>query len=97
MAAAAREGGYYRTPSHIDGPVQRMPRLANLEARAMDRSMTHSSKNSVEPWLRRTWTSVTPMGRAVWEHMKHNWTDAFIALGFVAVMLLSVYLLFFKN
>ena len=97
MAAAAREGGYYRTPSHGDGAVQRMPRFASLEARVMERPMTHSPKNSAEPWLRRTWSSVAPLSRAVWEHLKHNWTDAFIALGFAAVMLLSAYVLFFKN
>ena len=59
----------------------------------MDGPMPRSAKNQLDSRLRRVWSSVAPHAEAVWEHLKHNWTDALLGLGFIAVILLSAYIL----
>ena len=60
----------------------------------MDGPMPRSAKNQFDSRLRRAWSNVLPITEAVWDHLKHNWTDALLGLGFVAVILLSAYILF---
>ena len=42
---------------------------------------------------RRTWHAFALQVEAVWQHLRHNWTDAILAVGFVAVIVLSAYAL----
>ena len=42
---------------------------------------------------RNTWSSVTLQADAVWQHLRHNWTDALLGIGLVAVIVLSAYAL----
>lgn len=43
--------------------------------------------------IRDAWSSVVPYIDAVWQHLRVNWTDGLLALGFLAVILLSAYIL----
>jgi len=59
----------------------------------MDGPMMRGAKNDSESWLQRARGAMTPAARAVWEHLRHNWTDGLLALGFLAVMVLSAYVM----
>lgn len=37
----------------------------------------------------RGWNAVVPRVEAVWQHLRHNWTDAILGIGFIAVIVLS--------
>ena len=42
---------------------------------------------------RNAWSNVTLQADAVWQHLRHNWTDALLGVGFIAVIVLSAYAL----
>ena len=91
VAAAARQGGHYRTPGQQDdGPAYRAASVARLRAATMQGPTSRGVKNGFDARLRRAWNSVVP---PVWDHLRHKWTDALLALGFLAVILLSAYVL----
>ena len=93
MAAAVRDGGIYKVP----GPpavetAQGSPR-GNLRAAPMSGPTSRDARGGLEPWMRRLRNLVTSYGEAVFDHLRHNWTDALLAIGFLAVFLLSAYVL----
>jgi hypothetical protein len=47
----------------------------------------------IESRLRQVREQFTPYVDAAWEHLKANWTDGLLAVGFVIVALLSAYVL----
>jgi hypothetical protein len=47
----------------------------------------------IEGRLREVWERFSPYAEAAWEHLKLNWTDGLLAIGFVVVALLSAYVL----
>ena len=59
----------------------------------MNGPTSHDVRNELEPRFRRFLHGVTAFADAAWHHLKHKWTDALLALGFVAVIVLSAYAL----
>jgi hypothetical protein len=59
----------------------------------MDMPTPPRGLKSVEGQFRRARDWVTPYAVAVWNHLRVHWTDAILFFGFVAVGLLTGYLL----
>lgn len=93
LLPAEPENGTFRA---IAGRIElaRPPQDRGPELSAVPVEMpTPRGRKSLEAQIRRAFDLVTPYAEAVWSHLRVHWTDAFIALGFVAVVLLSAYLL----
>jgi hypothetical protein len=86
--------GFQRAASGRPVSVGRRPAGQPVPVRATVMEVpTRDARGSYESRLRRAWNAIAPVAEAVWEHLKVNWTDALLALGFFAVILLSTYVL----
>jgi hypothetical protein len=94
VAAAVRDGGLYRSASAqgVDAG-RRPPGVARLRPEGAEGPVSREINRGQETRGRRGLNAVGPHIEAVWTHLRHNWMDAVLAAGFVAVIVLSAYAL----
>lgn len=92
LAPTNRPSGLYRASTmHVDAPRRPGPRA--VETGALTMEAPRRDKPGLWVQVRDAWASLVPYVDAVWQHLRVNWTDGLLALGFLAVILLSAYIL----
>jgi hypothetical protein len=86
---ATRDTGVGRVTPSIDIAALRRRHASVPAVGAASMEASASARNG----LSRAWTFLSRAVRAVAEHLRHNWLDGVLAVGFVAVFLLSAYVL----
>lgn len=96
VLAAEREGGMYRTMRTQAGeqPHRRPPAVTELKGGSMPAGDGDSGRlRALEVRLRQARARLAPYMEAVREHFSVHWTDGLLAIGFLAVGMLTAYLL----